>query len=165
MLHATVSGSFHRHISDIYFAVSQLRAAGVNVLSPVDPTIVDQNGDFLFVASDILRSVKLVQDRHFEAIRASDFLWLICPDGYTGSSASAEIGAAHICGTPVFSNSVPSDATLKHYVCKVTSTDEAVSKMRKAGVKRRQSHFLLDPVYAVDVSISALDEVRSAFRS
>jgi hypothetical protein len=35
MLKATVSGSFHRHMPAIYGAVGDLRAAGVNVLSPL----------------------------------------------------------------------------------------------------------------------------------
>jgi hypothetical protein len=92
MLKATVSGSFHRHMAGVYTAVHELRAAGIDVLSPSDPRVVDFPGEFLFVASDRLRSVKLVQDRHFEAIRSSDLLWVVCPDGYTGSSTSAEIG-------------------------------------------------------------------------
>src|SRR5947207_5074888 len=101
MLKASVSGSFHRHMPAIYAAVNTLRTSGVDVLSPSDPRVVDYLGEFLFVASDKLRSIKLVQDRHFEAIRGSDFLWIVCPDGYTGSSTSAEIGAAYMAGTPV----------------------------------------------------------------
>src|SRR5437879_2561345 len=67
MLKASVSGSFHRHMFGIYSAVNELRAFGIDVLSPSDPRVVDALGEFLFVASDRLRSIKLVQDRHFEA--------------------------------------------------------------------------------------------------
>ena len=112
MIRASVSGSFHRHMSAIYTAVHELRAAGVDVLSPSDPRVVDFFGEFLFVASDRLRSVKLVQNRHFEAIRSSDFLWVVSPDGYTGPSTSAEIGAAHVLGVPVFSPSRPTPTRL-----------------------------------------------------
>jgi hypothetical protein len=73
-LKATVSGSFHRHMPAIYDAVGELRARNVTVLSPSDPRVVDNLGEFLFVASDKLRSIRLVQDRHLQAIRASDFL-------------------------------------------------------------------------------------------
>jgi hypothetical protein len=73
MLKATVSGSFHRHMAGIYEAVGQLRSRNIAVLSPSDPRVVDNIGEFLFVASDKLRSIRLVQDRHFEAMRASDF--------------------------------------------------------------------------------------------
>jgi hypothetical protein len=90
MLNATVSGSFHRHMEAITSAVHELAALNVRVLSPADPRIVAQQGEFLFVASDPVRSVKLVQDRHLESIRAANFLWLVCPDGYVGQSASQE---------------------------------------------------------------------------
>src|ERR1700722_95981 len=146
MLKATVSGSFHRHMIAIDGAVGELWSLGVNVLSPSDPRIVDFNGEFLFVASDRLRSIKLVQNRHFEAIRASDFLWIACPDGYTGPSTSAEIGAAFVLGVPVFSDHVPLDITLGHYVTQVRSIREAVSTtLAKRSRRRGESHFLLDP--------------------
>src|SRR5690242_9905312 len=82
MLKATVSGSFHRHMDAISCAVWDLTDLGVKVLSPADPRVVDSFGDFIFVASDRVRSVRLVEDRHLQAIRASDFLWLVSPDGY-----------------------------------------------------------------------------------
>src|SRR5436305_1073674 len=100
MLRATVSGSFHRHMPAIEAAVGELWAKGVEVLSPANPQVVDFRGEFLFVASDRLRSIKLVQDRHLEAIGQSDFVWLVCPDGYTGPSACLEIGYARCAGVP-----------------------------------------------------------------
>jgi hypothetical protein len=121
MLKATVSGSFHRHMAGIYEAVGQLRSRNIAVLSPSDPRVVDNIGEFLFVASDKLRSIRLVQDRHFEAIRASDFLWVVCPDGYTGPSTCMEIGAAHSAGVPVFSTTGALDITVGEYVRRVSS--------------------------------------------
>src|ERR1700719_4959 len=93
-LSATVSGSFHRHMDAITAAVQELASLSVRVLSPADPRVVAQQGEFLFVASDRVRSVRLVQDRHFESIRSASFLWLVCPDGYVGPSASMELGCA-----------------------------------------------------------------------
>ena len=139
MLRASVSGSVHRHMPAIYAAVNELGALGVNVLSPADPRVVDFIGEFLFVASDKLRSIKLVQDRHFEAIRCSDFLWLVCPDGYVGPSASAEIGAARMIRTPVFSTHPPLDLTLKQYVKVVPSIQTAIEEVRSAHRRSSQS--------------------------
>src|ERR1700680_2662979 len=116
MLTAAVSGSFHRHMQAITEAVHELAALGVRVLSPADPRIVAQQGEFLFVASDRVRSVRLVQDRHLESIRAANFLWLVCPDGYVGPSASMEIGGAVLAGVPIFGTHAPSDLTLREYV-------------------------------------------------
>src|ERR1700691_2760757 len=116
MLTATVSGSFRRHMEAITAAVHELAELSVPVLSPADPRIVAQQGEFLFVASDPVRSVRLVQDRHLESIRAADFLWLVCPDGYVGQSASMEIGYAAAVGVPILAGQLPTDLTLRQYV-------------------------------------------------
>ena len=63
-LSAAVSGSFHRHMEAISAAVRELASEGIRVLSPADPRIVAFQGEFLFVASDRVRSVRLVQDKH-----------------------------------------------------------------------------------------------------
>ena len=91
---ATVSGSFHQAMSAIESAVVELGELDVQVLSPADPRVVDAVGAFYFVGSDLVRSVKLVQDRHLAAIDTSDLLWLCAPNGYLGLSAAMEIGSA-----------------------------------------------------------------------
>src|SRR5688572_17291899 len=116
MLRATVCGSFRRHMSAVYDAVTELTELGVSVLSPSDPRIVDQIGEFVFVASDRVRSIKLVEDRHLECIGASDFLLLVTPDGYVGQSASMELGYAIAHTIPVYSCNAPADGTLRKYV-------------------------------------------------
>src|SRR5712692_4874871 len=115
-LRAAVSGSFHRHMERITTAVQELASLSIRVLSPADPRVVAQQGEFLFVASDRVRSVRLVHDRHLESIRAANFLWLVCPDGYVGQSASMEVGFAAAVGVPIFSTHLPSDLTLRQYV-------------------------------------------------
>src|SRR6266567_1598533 len=109
MLNATVSGSFHRHMGAITAAVHELAALSVHVLSPADLRIVAQQGEFLYVASDPVKSVRLVQDRHLESIRAANFLWLVCPDGYVGQSASMEVGYAAAVGVPILATQAPSE--------------------------------------------------------
>jgi hypothetical protein len=158
MLKATVSGSFHRHMPAIYEAVCVLRELGVNVLSPADPRIVDNLGEFLFVASDKLRSIKLVEDRHLEAIRASDLLWVVCPDGYTGPSTSGEILAAAVLKVPVFSNTPALDVTIGQYVRRVPGITAAVEEL---AVSHRRTfeppHLLIDPKDAIGQSVRALE--------
>lgn len=161
MLKATVSGSFHRHMTGIYDAVGELRCRGVDVLSPSDPRVVDHIGEFLFVASDRLRSIKLVQDRHLAAIRASDFLWVVCPDQYTGPSTCMEIGAAHAAGVPVFASAPALDITIGEYVKRVSGLAEAIALVsgRHRNLDSARS-ILLDPHAAVERSIDALSELR-----
>src|SRR5713101_2972035 len=123
---AAVSGSFHRHMEAISSAVRDLTARSIRVLSPADPRVVAVQGEFLFVASDRVRSVRLVQDRHLDCIRAADFLWLVCPDGYVGQSASMEVGFAAAVGVPIFSTHAPSDLTLREYVTTMPTPADAV---------------------------------------
>jgi hypothetical protein len=161
MLKATVSGSFHRHMPAIYGAVCELRALGVDVLSPSDPRIVDHLGEFLFVASDRLRSIKLVEDRHLEAIRASDFLWVVCPDGYTGPSTSGEILAASVLNVPVYASSPALDITIGQYVRRVPDLRTAVEQCARAKASvKSQAHVLLDPKWAIGESIDALERLQ-----
>lgn len=141
-LAVTVSGSFHRHMHEIGKAVEELASLSIRVLSPADPRIVAAQGDFLFVASDPVRSVRLVQDRHLESIRASSFLWLVCSDGYVGQSASMELGFAAAIGIPIYSTDAPSDLTLRQYVKLVPSLAEAV-RLAEASPRARQSEGIL----------------------
>lgn len=136
-----------------------MQGLGVEVLSPSDPRVVDADGDFLFVASDRLRSRRLVEDRHLEAIRASDFLWVVCPDGYTGASTSGEILAAHVLGKPILSTNVALDITIGDYVERVESIAEAVARAARIraawiGVGLHDANALLDP----DVLIKTADD-------
>jgi hypothetical protein len=93
------------------------------------------------VASDKLRSIKLVQDRHLEAIRASDFLWVVSPDGYTGPSTSGEIMAAAVLRVPVFSDAPAMDITIGRYVRRVPSMRAAVHGATPTGRELRPSMF------------------------
>jgi hypothetical protein len=130
-------------------AVYSLTDAGARVLSPADPRVVDQFGDFLFVASDRVRAIKLVQSRHLAAIEASDFVWLVAPEGYIGPSGAMEIGYAVAVGTPVFSSEVPLDLTLRQYVTPLPAPEDAVREVlrrRHAGLRVDDTaNVLLDP--------------------
>src|ERR1043166_7377425 len=146
MIQAVVSGSFHRHMAAIDAAVKELMAQSVRVLSPADPRIVAQQGEFLFVASDRLRSVRLVQDRHLECIRAADFLWLVCPDGYVGQSASMEVGFAAAAGVPIFASRPPTDITLRQYVATEHSLTPLLRRVHSSlPTHKRNEGFLIDP--------------------
>jgi hypothetical protein len=161
-LAVTVSGSFHRHMHEIGAAVEELAALSIRVLSPSDPRIVAAQGEFLFVASDPVRSVRLVQDRHLEAIRASSFLWLVCPDGYVGQSASMEIGFAAAIGMPIYSTHAPSDLTLRQYVKIVPSLAEAV-RLAEASPKPRQFEgILINPRASIAEAHDILERLGAA---
>jgi hypothetical protein len=157
-----VSGSFHRHMEPISSAVRELAALSVRVLSPADPRVVAAQGEFLFVASDRVRSVRLVQDRHLDSIRAADFLWLVCPDGYVGQSASMELGYAAAANIPIFATHAPSDLTLREYVSVVPTLSEALRRVEANPQPRRPEGILIDPHPSVEEAHHILDRIEAA---
>ncbi len=159
MIRATVSGSFRKAMPLIQKAVGELEDLGVLVLSPADPRVVDAFGDFLFVASDRLRNIRLVQQRHLDAIKHSDFLWVVAPDGYLGVSAAMEIGFAVCHGIPVLTDTAPADLTLRAYVRVVPTVGQGVASFYDAHLTSEQS-VLLDPHGAVETAHQRLEIVR-----
>lgn len=127
---------------------------GAFVLSPADPRVVDQFGDFVFVASDRVRHIRTVQGRHLASIGASDFLWLVAPEGYVGVSAAMEIGFAAANDIPVFSDEVPSDLTLRQWVEVVAGPAAAIERVAPivADVYPVSGAVLLDPGAAIQAS-------------
>jgi len=158
-LRAAVSGSFRRHMTAITAAVYELDSRRVRVLSPADPRIVDARDEFLFVASDRVRNIRLVQDRHLEAIRSADFLWLVCPDGYVGTSASMELGYAAGAGVPIYTNHSPDDITLREYVSVVPSIDEAIRLADVHPQRNRPEGLLIDPHASIERARDLLDVI------
>jgi hypothetical protein len=143
-------------------AVYELATLSVRVLSPADPRVVAMQGEFLFVASDPVRSVRLVQDRHLESIRAANFLWLVCPDGYVGQSASMEIGFAAGAGVPIFATRPPADLTLREYVGIVPTLAEAVRVVTARPQPRRSEGVLINPHASIEEVHRVLERIEAA---
>jgi hypothetical protein len=164
-LKVVVSGSFHRHLHIITGAVQELASLSIQVLSPADPRVVESRGEFLYLASDRVRSVRLVQDRHLESIRASDFLWLVCPDGYVGQSSSMEIGYAAAARVPVFGTHTPCDLTLREYVSVVPRLSDAIRTVQDSARRRTPEGILIDPHASVEEAHDILAQMDAALTS
>lgn len=150
-------------MSAIENAVYALSDAGAEVLSPADPRIVDRFGDFVFVASDRVRAIKLVQSRHLAAISASDFVWVVAPEGYIGQSGAMEIGYATAVGTPVYCSEVPIDLTLRQYVTILPGPETAISRHAQQSQVPSPAHVnvLLDPRSTVAIAHANLERIES----
>jgi hypothetical protein len=165
-LRVTVSGSFRRHLSAIQDAVQALTDEGAIVLSPSDPRIVDAFGDFVFVSSDRRRSIKGIQARHLDAIAHSEFLWLVCPDGYVGQSAAMEVGFAVAAGTRIFADVAPSDWTIRQFVTPVGHVRVACALARGLDPSPRDElSLLLDPEATLDEVHRELQSVAHSLSS
>jgi hypothetical protein len=105
--------------------------------------------------------VRLVQDRHHECIRAANFLWLVCPDGYVGPSASMELGYAAAVGVPIFALRHPSDLTLRQYVKIAPSLRAVVEIVGSLPQPERSRGFLIDPRASIEQAHRLLDQVGS----
>ncbi len=159
----TVSGSFRKNMLGVQRAVYDLTDAGAVVLSPADPRVVDRFGDFLFVASDMNRSIRFTQNRHLAAIEQSVFVWLEIDDGYVGQSAAMELGFACALGVPVYSSGVPEDLTLRQYVRIVPSVRSALADaLRSSGSVTRAASVLLSPDSALDRAHDHLETIRDS---
>jgi hypothetical protein len=160
-LHVSVSGSFKRHLETIQRDVELLRAQSAVVLSPSDPRIVDAFGEFVFVSSDLRRSIKGIQNRHLAAIRESDFLWLVCPDGYVGQSGAMEVGFAVANDVPIYSDVAPSDWTIRQYVTPIASVERACLVVRQDAHPKKLAErtLLVAPESALDLIRTELDVV------
>ena len=162
-VNATVSGSFRRAMGAVQEAVYRLTDAGARVLSPADPRVVGHFGDFVFVASDRVRAIKLVESRHLAAIEASDFVWLEAPGGYVGLSGAMEIGFAVSVRTPVYCSELPADLTLRQYVTPLAGPENAIHctlNERIAARGTRVGDVLLDPAEAVEAAHADLERIR-----
>ena len=168
MTAVTVSGSFKRHLSEIQESVAFFQASGAVVLSPAEPTIVDSFGEFVFVSSDRRRSIKGIQNRHLQCIDESAFLWLVCPDGYVGQSASMEVGWAARGGIPVLAAAPPHDLTLRQYVTVVGDVKHALpfnESARKGSEADPVRPLLVAPDHAVEAAYQELDAICSGLHS
>jgi len=125
-------------------AVLQAAAMNVAVLSPSSPEVVDRKGGFVFVASDEYRSVRMTEDRHLDAIKRSDLVWLVCPDGDVGISAAMEVAFASALRIPVFCSTRPRDETVAQYVKLASDLKQALSLVGKSN-NQVPSSILLSP--------------------
>ena len=160
MCRVTLCGSFHRYLQAFSDRILEFESSGCEVLSPRNVRVVDEIGEFLFVASDPYRSIKLVESRHLFAIGSSDFVWLVAPNGYVGLSTALEIGLAVAKGKTVYTVIPPNDLTIREYVVVVESPQQAIKhyylEKRK---KSREGGILLDPVMFTDYAHSIVDQI------
>lgn len=161
----TISGSFHRHLCEIMDAVAEFRDHRATVLSPDDPRVVESIGGFHFVASDPYRSIRLVEDVHLDAIRRSDLLWIVSPDGYIGQSVSLEMGFAIASGVPIYGSNLPPDLTLRQYVRVAPSIREALRAVTAHSPQPPRPSLLLEPDQVIDGAHDGLEQLRSLLHS
>ena len=121
-----VSGSFRRFFEEISRTVAEFERIGVRVLSPSISKIVNPGEEFAVFSTDHTTDVKTLEDRHLDAIRRSDALYLCDPGGYLGASTMMEVGAAIGWGKLVFCKELPQVDDRLLRLCGTVATPEQV---------------------------------------
>jgi hypothetical protein len=107
---ASVIGSFRRHYQEVVLAVEAFRRSGILVYSPAVSFIVNPADDFVRFESDPPFSENAdIQFRALKHILASDFVFVVAPNGYIGRTTCYELGIVHMAGIPLFFSTPPKD--------------------------------------------------------
>jgi hypothetical protein len=108
-LKTTIIGSYKRSWDDIQQARRIFLRAGLDVLRPVSDVIIDnEGGDWVRVEGDPPEA-HLMRERQLEAIRNSDFVYVVNPAGFIGTAGSVECGYALALQIPIYYSSPPFD--------------------------------------------------------
>jgi hypothetical protein len=110
-----ISGSMRRHLAEMSAAAQALEAQGVVILSPRSFEQRSETDGFVFVAGDEGTEAQL-ESRHRQAIDRASFVWLVCPQGYVGTSATLEVGYAAALDVPMFAAETPAEPAIARLV-------------------------------------------------
>lgn len=126
-LAVVLCGSFRREPEALRAVHAELDKR-FRLLAPLSVDFTDLSVDFVRLAGEVDEPVSVIEARHLDAMRNSDFVWLFCPGGYVGTSAAIEVGYAHAAGVPVLSDVEPMDEVVAGMV-KVVRDLADVSEM------------------------------------
>jgi hypothetical protein len=92
-MNITIIGSFRKYYDEICGLIDVFKSAGITVLSPKKSVIVSELNGFVFLQSDSMYIKPYqIQQRVFDNILHSDFVYVWNPNGYIGLSTAYEIG-------------------------------------------------------------------------
>jgi hypothetical protein len=89
-----ISGSYRKHLADMYALKRVLERKGIHVLSPVGDGAINPGEEFVLLDADPIHDHRTLQDSVFAKIRRSSFLVGFNKDGYLGKAALLEFGYA-----------------------------------------------------------------------
>ncbi|WP_349369821.1 hypothetical protein [Salinarimonas sp.] len=110
-----ISGSFRKHLSQLYILRDELEARRVDVLSPIGSAAINEGEEFIILDNDPIEDHRTLQDAVFAKIRRSSFLTVCNIDGYIGKAATLEIGYAIAHGLQVLTWEPADDPNIAAY--------------------------------------------------
>ena len=101
-IETVISGSFRKHLQQIFLLKELIQKKGIRVLSPAGNLAVNPDEEFVILDSDPISNPELLQSSVFAKMRRSTFLIVANFDGYLGNAAILEIGYAIALGIKIF---------------------------------------------------------------
>lgn len=110
-----ISGSYRKHLAEIYALKAFLECNGITVLSPTGTMAVNPGEEFILLDADPIHDHRLLQDSVFAKIRRSAFLIVMNKGGYLGRAALIEFGYAVAMGIEILTVEKVEDPNLAPY--------------------------------------------------
>lgn len=110
-----ISGSYRRHLPQMYALKTILEARGITVLSPVGSIAINPGQEFVLLDADPVHDHRTLQDSVFAKIRRSSFLVSCNRDGYVGKASLLEYGYAIAFGIPILTLEPADDPNIVPY--------------------------------------------------
>jgi hypothetical protein len=114
-LRTVISGSYRKHLRELYELKQEIEKLGILVLSPIGSAALNPDEEFVFLDADPIHDKRLLQDSIFAKIRTSSFLVLANFDGYIGKAAVMEVGYALAFGLQILSIEPVEDPNIRPY--------------------------------------------------
>lgn len=114
-LKLVISGSYRKHLSELYALKSFLTAKGFEVLSPSGEKALNPGEEFVILNSDPLEDPRILQDSIFAKMRQASFQVVLNKDGYLGKASILEIGYAISLGLQVLTIERVEDPNIAAY--------------------------------------------------
>jgi hypothetical protein len=91
-MNVTIIGSFRKYYDEICTVIEMFEQNEIRVLSPKISRIVENLDGFVILKSDNSDNPQEIQQRVFDNIDLSDYVYVWNPDGYVGVTTAYEIG-------------------------------------------------------------------------
>lgn len=134
-----ISGSYRKDL-DLLRGVFESLSSKYTVLSPQSIDWLNPGDEFVRNPENGKKSVAEIVQEHIDAIRSADFIVLLSPGGYVGTSGAMEVGFAHGLGIPVLSTEPVKDETIASLISGIFDEHEPEIHYGK-GLKALQKQY------------------------
>jgi len=134
---AVISGSYRKHLKELYNVKCFLQNCGINVLSPVGNRAINGEEEFVLLDADRITDHKTLQDSIFAKLRISTFQVVVNQDGYLGPTTILEMGYSISLGIQILTLEPVMDPNINPYCRSFFSIFPQYQEHQKMWLSRR----------------------------